>query len=160
LRLTIDAPMVDLDAFGRSLVLEQHHRFFDYWRSKATAGALPSRRSIDPVEIHDLLPWLILFDVTWSEGEPRFRFRLVGTGCVERYGRNASGQWFEETYEGETLLRQSRTYAEVARTGVPHLSRPRFPVSDREFVTYDRLILPLADDGRSVDALVALMVFE
>lgn len=152
--------MVDLDEFRATLAVPQHCELFEYWRSKAPAGGLPPRGAIDAVDIPRLLPWIVVFDVIWEDGRPEFRFRVIGTGCVERYGRDATGRRFEEVYEGETLARQQSTYEQAARTGAPDRARPEFPVSEKEHVVYDRLILPLADDGVTVDALIALMIFE
>lgn len=151
--------MFDLDEFGAALTVPEHRELYAYWCSKRVAGRLPARGALDPVDIPGLLPWLIVLDVEWSGGEARFRFRVVGTGCVERYGRDATGLWFDEAYEGETLARQRAAYTEVARTAVPCHSRPLFPVPEKNHVTYERLILPLADDGAAVDTLVALMIF-
>lgn len=151
--------MSDLDAFRDTLTVPEHRELFDYWRARRPEGRLPARATLDPVDIPHLLPWLVVFEAVWTDDRPRFRFRLVGTGCVERYGRDATGLWFEEVYEGETLARQRADYAEVAVSGEPSASRPRFPVSDKDYVIYDRLLLPFADDGVNVDALAALMIF-
>lgn len=152
--------MPDLDDFAAGLEAPEHRQLFDYWRSKAPAGRLPGRRHLDPVDIPRLLPWIILYDVDWREGAPRFRFRLVGTGNVQRYGRDATGLWFEEAYDGEALARQQAVFAEVATSRRPHLSRAILPIAGKDHVTYRRLILPLTNDGETVDNLIALMVFD
>ena len=36
---------------------------FDYWRSKLRGQLMPARRDLDPSEIPQLLPYLILTDV-------------------------------------------------------------------------------------------------
>ncbi len=151
--------MSDFDDFAAGIEAPQHREFFEYWCSKAPPGKLPGRAHIDPTEIPKLLPWIILYDVVWRDDTPRFRFRLVGTGNVQRYGRDATGKWFEDVYSGEVLERQLASFTEVATSGRPHLSSPTLPVADKEYVTYRRLILPLAADGAKVDHLIALMVF-
>ena len=57
-------------------------RLHEYWRAKSGADdPVPRRRDIDPVELPDLLPNLMLVDV---ERNPlRFRYRLVGTRVVD-----------------------------------------------------------------------------
>ena len=39
-------------------------------------------------------------------------------------------------------------------------STPIVPVAGKEFLTYHRLILPLASDGKTVDQMVALILFD
>lgn len=152
--------MADLDDFAVKLKYPRQREFFEYWRAKAPPGKLPGRQHFDPLDIPALLPWIVMYDVVRQGGDPRFRFRLVGTGIVEQYGRDATGMWFEDAYEGEILERQMATFTEVATSGRPHLSRPTLPIATKEYITYERLILPLAGDGVNVDRLIALMVFD
>ena len=152
--------MTDLDQFAARLQRAPHRELFDYWRSKASPDNLPARRDIDPVEIPMLLPWITLYDVDWAEGRPRFRFRLVGTGIVRRYGRDATGMWFEDAYEGEILERQVAAFSEVATMGRPLADSLSAPISGKEFITSHKLILPLADDGARVDHMVAVILFD
>lgn len=152
--------MWDYDAFAATVQRPQHKKLLEYWRSKAPPGRLPTRQSIDPLDLPELLPWMILYDVAWEDTTPRFRFRLVGTGNVQRYGRDATGLWFEEAYEGDILASQLAVFTEVAASAKPSLMRNRLPIEGREFVEYDRLILPLASDGQTVDMLMALMIFD
>lgn len=152
--------MASLDEFAELLRRPQQRELLAYWRSKAAAGKLPGRQDIDPIEMTALLPWIGLFDVTWEDGRPRFRFRLVGTAIVQRYGRDATGLWFEEAYQGDILARQTATFSAIATSGRPHLDSLSAPVAGKEFVTSHRLILPLASDGKTVDHMIALILFD
>jgi hypothetical protein len=38
-------------------------RAHSYWREKSAGRPFPDRRDIDPVEIPDLLPFIVLWDV-------------------------------------------------------------------------------------------------
>jgi hypothetical protein len=61
----------------------------DYWDSKRAGRRMPSRRDIEPTEILDLLPYVVLVDV---EREPLdFRYRLVGTAVAARFGHDRTG---------------------------------------------------------------------
>src|SRR5688572_27444072 len=77
------------------------HRLHEYWRSKAGAqGSVPRRRDIDPTELPDLLPNLMLLDV---ERNPlRFRYRLVGTRIVDFSYRDFTGTYLDEAGWAET----------------------------------------------------------
>jgi len=71
------------------------HRLHKYWRSKAGAqGSVPRRSDIDPTELPDLLPNLMLVDV---ERNPlRFRYRLVGTRIVDFAYHDFTGMYLDE----------------------------------------------------------------
>src|SRR5690242_12897874 len=66
--------------------IDEHPRFrrlADYLASKAPNGKLPGRQHIEPLEIPDLLPWIMLIEViAHMDAEPRYRIRLVGTEVV------------------------------------------------------------------------------
>ena len=70
-------------------------RLHEYWRSKAEMrGSVPQRRDIDPIELPDLLPNLMLLDV---EPSPlRFRYRLVGTRIVDFSYDDFTGTYLDE----------------------------------------------------------------
>lgn len=135
-----------------------HVRMYEYWSSKSPSGRLPGRQHLDPVEIPDLLFNLALIDVVRSDRGCRFRYRLAGTGIAGRAGRDPTGKCFEELYDGEYLRKANSTYQSIVETGLPFTSSRKFPVG-KECLSYDRLILPLARDGETVDILVFLPVF-
>ncbi len=158
-----------LDDFAKTLRDDRHRRGFAYWRSKAPEGRLPGRRDIDPLDVPDLLPGLTLVDAIWEgvkEGEGdeakclRLRCRLIGTGVVARFGRDITGLYAEETYPEEYLNKALETYGAIIESRRPHLSRHRIPIEGREHAVYDRLILPLAKDGDTVDMFMIYFVFD
>lgn len=152
--------LAELDDFAARLKHDIHREFYHYWRTRRGDGLLPGRQHIDPVDIPKVLPWMFLVDVVDGTGSgPRFRTRLVGTGIVRRAGRDATGLWFEEAYSGEYLRSAIDTYRDIVRNGVPHLSSRIFPTGDGTAVSYDRMILPLARDGETVDILAGVFVF-
>jgi hypothetical protein len=148
-------------AAPEALYRRRHRALYDYWaeRSRA-AGCLPARGDIDPGAIPHLLGSIWMTDVVREDGAPRFRERLVGTGVVQLYGFETTGRWFEEIYEGRHLDRQLATYRAIVAAGRPHLSRLGVPHREREFLVYDRLILPLATDGRTPDILLGIHAYK
>lgn len=137
-----------------------HAEVHAYWLAAGRPGALPARSDIDPGQLSRALPWIILYDVVGDGGDVSFRFRLIGTGIVERYGRDATGKLFEDVYEPEILVRQLAFFRGVVNRGRSAYSYGMLPVPDRRHVNYHRLVLPLADDGVNVDMLLAVMAFD
>ena len=119
-------------------------------------------RDIDPLDVPDLLPWLTLVDAIW-EGEGkrlRLRCRLIGTEVVTRFGRDITGLYAEEAYPEDYLAQALETYGAIIESRRPHLSRHQIPIEGRETAEYDRLILPLAGDGDTVDMFLACFAFD
>ncbi len=149
-----------LDEFSHTLRDDRHRRAFAYWRSKTPEGRLPGRRHIDPLDVPDLLPWLTLIDVVWEQERLRLRCRLVGTGVAARFGRDITGLYAEEAYPEAYLAQALDTYGAIIGSRSPQLSRHRIPIEGREHAEYDRLILPLAADGDTVDMFLSCFAFD
>jgi hypothetical protein len=115
---------------------------------------LPARADIDPLDLRRMLPALLLVDVVGPES--RLRYRLVGTGIVERLGVDLTGQYLDEATGGPLLDLETELYHVVIDRRSPvyceTLLRPdgTFGLS-----TNCRLLLPLAGDGKTVDMVLA-----
>lgn len=58
------------------------HRFHEYWRARRSAEqTVPLRATLDPTDLRDLLPNIVVIEV--EQSPLRFRYRLVGTRVVE-----------------------------------------------------------------------------
>ncbi|RDD62637.1 PAS domain-containing protein [Ferruginivarius sediminum] len=146
------------DALAVRIAHDEHRRLYDYWQTKAPPGKLPARKDIDPLDIPGMLPRIALIDVLREAEGVTFRYRLAGTEIVERAGRDPTGRRFDELYRGDYLVNAVNTYSHIVEAAAPHLSERTFPlVEGKEFLRYDRLILPLAADGRTVDMLILLI---
>lgn len=138
-----------------------HRQMFDYWRGKFVDSIPPPRVAIDPIDIPpSILPWLVLYTVHWIEDRPRFQFRLVGTSVVQRYDRDSTGKYFEDVYDSATYPRMMAAFSEVALHCRPAYAQLQMPIPDRDFIPYERLLLPLADADGRVEAIIAVMGFK
>src|SRR5579863_10366728 len=83
--------------------IDKHPRFrrvADYLRSKAPPGKLPGRQHIDPIELAELLPWIMLIDVIRQpDAKLRYRIRLVGTEVVKTQGSDGTGKYVEDVLD-------------------------------------------------------------
>jgi hypothetical protein len=136
----------------------EHTWLYDYWRQRRPSGRLPSRRDIDPMDFPRLLPRLAVIEVEAKDDGVRYRYRLAGTEIVRRAGRDPTGKYFQDLYEGDYLDSALALYDGLRLSGEPHFSQRVFPIGDGEsYLRYDRLILPLASDGRAVDQFLLLI---
>ena len=134
-------------------------RLYEYWRQKAVrAGMLPSRRDIDPTDIPTLLDNIWLLDVV---GQPtRFRFRLRG-GAAQRMGLPGQiGDFMNQFFEGGPADERLDDLHVVvsARQPVWFRGEPRLKHKS-EIAELERLHLPLAADGTTVDMILCLTVY-
>jgi hypothetical protein len=124
-----------------------------YWLAKKGTRIAPPRSAIQPEEIVPLLPNLALVNVIGDP--PRFRFRLFGTALAAAYGQDLTGKFFDEVdldLVSEEILRGA---AEVVRDCCISVVRSRFTKHrDGRHVEYERITLPLSDDGRTVNMLL------
>lgn len=132
---------------------------YRYWLSIAPDdGRLPGRQHINPIEIPQVLPNLLLIDV---ERDPRcYRFRLVGTAVVEAMHAEFTGLTLEDMLDGATLQEVRGGLDRIVETQEPDW-RIGSPVvnPDKRWKLTERLCLPLAGDGETVDMLLCVNAY-
>lgn len=128
------------------------------WQSLPRAGHLPSRKDFDPLAVPGLLRDLFLIDVVRDDaGARRYRYRLVGTGNVERFGRDNTGRWLDEAIEVPHRDNFLDMYERAVTTRAPICEKLTAEHMQRKYLLYERLLLPMADDGETPDILVGLI---
>ncbi|MGH6969742.1 MAG: PAS domain-containing protein [Stellaceae bacterium] len=138
--------------------IDEHPRFrrlADYLAGKAAPGKLAGRQHIEPTEITDLLPWIMMIDVIAAqESGLRYRIRLVGTEVVAIQGSDGTGKYVEAVLDRDEAAAILRGYGEIVRSRQPGYRRGVVATAGREHVPYRRIAFPLARDGEHVDMLL------
>jgi len=136
-------------------------RLIEYWRGlEPEPGLLPGRSRIDPMRLPDLLPNLWLVDVVRGEQRLRYRYRLVGDALIDAGAPFRKGLIVDEM--GDVIDQQA---AHAALDGVVNTHQPDWRrgapiVSHLKFVSLlERVLLPLAEDGRTVDCILGMSLF-
>jgi hypothetical protein len=131
---------------------------YEYWRRIAPgAGLLPGRQHLDPADIPKLLPNVWLVDVVGTPA--RFRTRLIGTALQKAGIPLSPGVFMDDAVPPalkETLLSHLRHVA-ASREPQWRRGRPYLPHATEVF-EIERIFLPLAADGTTVDMLLNLSV--
>lgn len=126
-------------------------RGYFYWRSKCQRDRPPSRDDIDPADIPDLLPHVILLDVRQNPRD--YRYRLIGTGITRHLERDLTGAWMTEI----PIQRPPSTIwdncSEVADSGRPKKSNIPYVGPFQEFLQAEDIIMPLVDETARVNML-------
>lgn len=151
---TADAP--DEAVQARALADPKIRKVFDYWSGKCRDDVLPGRRDIDPVDIYDCLGWLMILDVV--DGGADFRIRLAGSQVQEAHDRALKGVMVGEMGEGDELKALLARLRKVVDTRAPDFRSASLSMVGRAFIEFDRVALPLAEDGRTVTHLLCCYV--
>lgn len=135
---------------------ERIRRLNDYWQAKAR-GKVPSRSDIDPVDVRELLPNLLMIDML---GDPmRFRFRLVGTRVVQYTGFDFTGRCLDElVFQGRDFLEQC--YHRLLAERRPVFGHYAWLVRSRHFGQCEFGLFPLSDDGATVNRGISIEDYE
>jgi hypothetical protein len=132
---------------------------FDYWEAKRGVRAMPARQDIDPAEMVAWLSKVFLVEVIYPANSARpcdFRFRLVGTDVVARYGRDFTGRVLSDLdLEGRTdALRDE--YGQAAIRAKPQYFLDCTYQANGRPLHYERLLMPLSNDGERPNMLLGV----
>lgn len=129
-------------------------KLYDYWSEKAGDRAMPSRGDLDPIiDIPELTSNIWLVDV--ERDPPGFRFRLLGTEVVAQYGMDFTGKRLDEMDFGGHREAIQRDYEETVRWKQPTYRSHIIEIEETmRRLPYERVLLPLSDDGEAVDMIL------
>jgi hypothetical protein len=122
-------------------------------------GLLPGRQHFDPVRVPKLLPHLWLVDVV-REDPRRYRVRLVGGGLVDAGSPIRTGEFFTGVLTEEERSRSHAFFDRILAD--KHIDWRRGPSvlrHQRYIYALERVVIPLASDGQSVDMLMCMTLF-
>ncbi len=125
---------------------------YAYWLAKCGARPMPRRADIDPNEIREYLPLVMLVDVTADER--RFVYRLVGTREVAERGHDPTGRSVGEAWFGGSREEALGAYEYVVRNRAPFCYREPYVAPDGRIETEDIIYLPLSEDGERVNMVL------
>ena len=147
----------NLEVFSlQSIILQD---FLAIWRAKLDGRQMPCRKDFDLLELAPVMwPHVLLIDVLPGDMD-RFRYRLIGSHIVDALARNVTGQIIDEI--------QSSTdydmFVEGFRWSVKHQKSMQSNGSaifvNKDWIAYESLILPLSEDGSTVNMLLVPAVF-
>jgi hypothetical protein len=147
---------VDLPEIPAEIEAEELHELYAYWCSRLAGRRYPARRDIDPLDFRYLMGRIVLIDVL---REPlRFRFRLQGIEVVKYFGRDMTGMLFDDIRRPELRAFLLQRGKELLEAGVPYFAR-RELAKDGRTLRFEAAVLPLADDGETIDMIMLAIIF-
>lgn len=135
---------------------DELERLVALWHSKRVDGGLPARRDFDPQTLKWLLGWISIVDVI--DGGRDYIFRLYGSRVAEALGFDLTGKSISDYPHGRAdVLRES--YERVTRTGeIDRIAWATLSNTGKPTVVWERIVLPLADDGVTVNKLMVCAI--
>jgi len=119
---------------------------------------LPGRPHIDPAAMPKLMPAIFFTDVERGS-RLRFRIRLIGTRLARLFARDPTRRYADEVMPGIDDSPLGIALRAVVESGLPnHGGGPVTLIPGKEYLKIERLLLPLADDGRSVDMVLGMVI--
>jgi hypothetical protein len=141
-----------------SLAAPRLRQAYAYWHGKLAGRAMPARRDIDPVEMPQLLPYVMLVDVLADPLD--FRYRLIGTEVRAILARDYTGSRFSEVPGKGSDSVVWRNCAEVVRHKAPLSRSPPYVGPERDLRRCENVLLPLSEDGKEVSMIMQVISFE
>src|SRR5689334_5939624 len=117
------------------------------WEDRRKDRALPARADFDPMDLRQFLGRIVLFDVL--ENPRRFRFRLVGTDWVLRFGLDPTNTLVDDFPRAESRPFINDVLGKTVDGCAPIMAR-RSVMIERRYYSYGMLLMPLASDGATV----------
>ena len=124
------------------------------WQAKRRDARIPARSEFSLDELRPLMGRLAILDVI--DGGADFRFRLYGSNLANAYRGEMTGKSVRE-YRPNFYATIAPGYLRCVTTRAPHYDR--LEVDDRLMLfRWERLILPLASDGTTVNMLLVASI--
>jgi hypothetical protein len=150
----IDAELIDMDMIHTtSPLLRRLHRDWQSWRR---GREFPARRDFKPEDIAYLLGWINLLEV--QQNPIRFKFRLHGSEIVRLLGYDLTGKFVDENPRPQHRERVIELSLKPLAQRGPTSTFENVVLDDR-FFRCETLQLPLSDDGRAINMLIAAYDF-
>ena len=130
----------------------QIRKLFEYWEILRGKRNCPSRSDFEPSAIPELLEFISLVDV--SSKTPRFVYRLMGTRVVHLLGKELTGEAVGTGVKRSELVSVIQRYESVADNMAPFYHRNFLQEEFDDYTEVERLMLPLSNDGKTVNIIL------
>jgi hypothetical protein len=123
-------------------------RIGNYLTRKRGDRPMASRADIDPTEIREFLPYVVLVDI--HDNPLRVYYRLVGTRIAEFYGE-FTGTWMHDRPISEAYRQiAEKIYRALIDTKAPVYGTTEMRTRSDAMVSYEWGYFPLSNDGVNV----------
>ncbi len=142
--------LVEADTVNSGII----HRMTAYLTHKRGDRLIAAREDIDPAELRDILPHLVLVDI---QTDPlSVYYRLVGTRIAEFYGE-FTGTWMHDRPISDAYRRVAENiYGKMIETRAPVFGVTEMRTRFDSVVSYEWGYFPLSSNGTTVTGGLAI----
>lgn len=137
--------------FSKCPILEE---IYSYWNRVKGSNYIPKLSSFDPVQIPNLLPHLILFNVEKHFSKPRFKTKLVGQKLNLITSPNIENQYMDLIIPSEWTRNWEHKFTQCAEDGEIFFGRSRTFSQNEAISRIDWILLPISTNGTEIDLLM------
>ncbi|MBK8160188.1 MAG: PAS domain-containing protein [Rhodospirillaceae bacterium] len=145
----------DFSPSSEFITSDRIHRLEVYWESCRRDRPTPLRTDIEPGDIADLLPNVVMAEI---EDPFRVRYRLVGTKVVDFNRLDFTGRYLDEL-RWDIGGRYTRAYRLLAEACQPLYGIDAWPLAGAMSGRSEVVMLPLSSDGHRIDRCLSLEDF-
>ena len=129
----------------------------DAWPAMCGPDGIVSWSSFDPLDIPQVLPWVLLLRQDDPVDPARLSYVICGEGCRQTFGFSYQGKTFGEDLPPSAVARRLQEFATVRAGGGPLYSETPLPVPGRDFIEVYRGVFGLSTDGEWVDRILIVI---
>lgn len=129
----------------------------EYWIKIRGDRPMPSRADLDPIDIRQILPNVVLLDVTHDPLD--FRYRLIGTKIVSQLNDDHTGKWMSEIPHQKPPSTIWSSCETVVNQKLPMTTEIPYTGRNRDFAVSEDIVMPLSADGINVTMLFVVIDF-
>ncbi len=136
------------------------HVLYERWAESMRGGRLPSARDMDVGALMEDHPGAALITVEpRGDGARRYVYSEVGPAHRAALGRDIRGYSIDELVAPQQVAYFESIYDKIVAEARPHYWMRMNTIFGSDLHTFERLIVPVADDGQNVDGLVGIWVW-
>jgi hypothetical protein len=150
-----DSPRSRLKPVSETQSVKLRRAVSTWYRLRGDVFA-PSRAHVQPAELKDALPWLVIVDVL-DDGMD-YRFALGGQRTIELVGGRHAGVAISQLSESPFFSRVGRFFTRCCEDAAPIAVGPiTVHKKPSDWLEAEAVALPLSDDGARVTGILAVM---
>lgn len=129
---------------------------FEHWYAIKGDRKFPSEKDLDPVLLEGILPnsYLIKADGIIDD---KYNYKYIGQNIIEAYGSDIAKELGNE--QGSPFAKKDKL-KKVLETGKPLIDEGEFVNVNGDTVKYRQCIVPLSDNGFSIDSIFGGMRYK
>lgn len=129
-----------------------------HWKALCGDRKMPERGDFDPAKVPRLLADICLVEVI--DGGSDYFYRVAGSRLEELSGQKLQGRRFSEITHAEARESMRATCAASVHSARPVVIKNKLREPGRDHVSIIAIILPMSDDGETVNMILTLTEFE